>query len=251
MHKNKINKKWLKWRNKVITDFSRVVDFSNRTQDERERENGSEQWKQFAWFFMCFVGSSFNTRTSVIVMHEEARKAGAVSEDLLRGARCNSIESDPIDQAADASSLVITKGQRSIAHINHLGSIDYRYRYFPDVSVIFSLDLTPTKLSTFSRASPTHTVQIKYLDLHVPLLSKLLKIPIFQAFVGCQTRSRRDLPRKFRKLFPMHRDFNLCNCEKDPAEPPKFHFNIMCRIFQYSNLWPLAKKFCFDKKRFF
>jgi len=53
---------------------------------------------------------------------------------------------DPIDQAAD-SSPVITRGRRLIARINHLAPITYRYRYFPEVSAIFPLDLGPTRPS--------------------------------------------------------------------------------------------------------
>lgn len=60
--------------------------------------------------------------------------------------RCNSIKFDPIDQAAD-SLPVITRGRRLIARINHLALITYRYRYFPEVSAIFPLDLRPTRPS--------------------------------------------------------------------------------------------------------
>ena len=55
----------------------------------------------------------------------------------VRGQGASPIESDPIDQAAD-SLPVITRGRRSIARINHLAPIDYRYRYFPEVSAISS-----------------------------------------------------------------------------------------------------------------
>ena len=76
--------------------------------------------------------------------------------------RCKPIESDPIDQAAD-SLPVITRGRRSIARINHLAPIDYRYRYFPEVSTISSLDLSGSdkaQLSLPSSPSPVYFLSL-------------------------------------------------------------------------------------------
>lgn len=63
---------------------------------------------------------SARSRGSVIwrAIREQNGSRGVNTDESSR-TRCNSIESDPIDQAAD-SLPVITRGRRSIARINHL-----------------------------------------------------------------------------------------------------------------------------------
>lgn len=79
--------------------------------------------------------SEFAERTSEIMTVYSPFRRGVTRSSVL----------DPIDQAAD-SLPVITRGRRLIARINHLALITYRYRYFPEVSAIFPLDLRPTRL---------------------------------------------------------------------------------------------------------
>lgn len=106
--------------------------------------------------------------------YPRAERPGPNTDERSR-TRCKSIEFDPIDQAAD-SLPVITRGRGSIARINHLASIDYRYRYFPEVSAISLLDLflrqgpalfpLSVLFLTIGQTNPTHaTDQIKCLGL--------------------------------------------------------------------------------------
>lgn len=122
-----------------LSDFLNALTFSRRRFIELERllvAHMTQNWKER--ILTCLV---LNSRKK-----KKKKRTAGWEYDWPIPPRCNSIKFDPIDQAAD-SLPVITRGRRLIARINHLALITYRYRYFPEVSAIFPLDLRSTRPS--------------------------------------------------------------------------------------------------------